>query len=59
MAGKFQPLSKKFWVKVDKRSGDQCWEWLGSKSTIEFNGGYGKMGLMIGFIVRKESWNHV
>ncbi|KKL94272.1 hypothetical protein LCGC14_1866390, partial [marine sediment metagenome] len=28
MAGKFQPLSKKFWRKVAKRSGNQCWEWL-------------------------------
>lgn len=47
MAGKVQSLSKKFWAKVDKRPGDQCWEWLASKATTEFNGGYGKMGLTL------------
>lgn len=26
------PLSERFWAKVDRRSIDECWPWLGSKS---------------------------
>ena len=59
MAGKFQPLSKKFWRKVAKRSGNQCWEWLASKATTEFNGGYGKMTMLIGGKYRTKQATHV
>ena len=32
-----QPAENRFWVKVDKRSDDECWEWIGCRS----NKGYG------------------
>ena len=35
-----QSLEERFWAKVDKRSPDECWEWLASK----FCTGYGAIG---------------
>jgi hypothetical protein len=34
-----QPLEKRFWEKVNRKSKNECWEWRGSK----LNSGYGKM----------------
>jgi hypothetical protein len=33
----FRPLSDRFWVKVDKRGPDECWEWIGHRN----KNGYG------------------
>ena len=33
------PLSERFWSKVDRRSADECWPWLGSKAAS----GHGKI----------------
>jgi hypothetical protein len=37
-AGQSTTLAARFWSKVDRRSDDECWPWLGSKSE-----GYGTM----------------
>lgn len=34
-----RPLAERFWPKVDQRSGDECWPWLGSLGTK----GYGQI----------------
>ncbi len=33
------PLAVRFWAKVEKKSADECWPWLGAK----LNRGYGKL----------------
>jgi hypothetical protein len=33
-----KPLSERFWVKVDKRGPDECWQWIG----IRNEDGYGR-----------------
>jgi len=30
-----RPLAERFWEKVDRRTSDECWPWLGSKSSYE------------------------
>ncbi|BAO82900.1 external origin protein [Serpentinimonas maccroryi] len=35
-----RPLSERFWKKVEKRSPDECWPWIGSIDTR----GYGNIG---------------
>lgn len=35
------PVELRFWLKVDKRSEDECWNWMGSKLKY----GYGFMGI--------------
>ena len=41
-------LSERFWSKVDKRGPDECWEWMGARSTK----GYGN------FYVGAGRWSH-
>ncbi|MCK5615059.1 HNH endonuclease [Candidatus Pacearchaeota archaeon] len=31
--GTIDEITKRFWTKVDKRSEDECWKWLGNKTT--------------------------
>ena len=40
-------LEERFWPKVDKRSPDECWEWLGwtTPERPGSRGGYGYIGL--------------
>lgn len=37
------PLADRFWSKVDRRSTDECWAWLGSKT----DRGYGLLGFFV------------
>ena len=36
--GRSVPLENRFWIKVDKRGPDECWNWQGSF----FRNGYGQ-----------------
>lgn len=38
--GKRQDLAVRFWKKVDRRSGDECWEWTGTRHK-----GYGRINV--------------
>jgi hypothetical protein len=47
------PIEIRFWKKVDKKSDDECWEWVGAKNKQ----GYGKIGYFGGFIAtHRYSW---
>jgi len=35
------PLEERFWMRVDKRSNDECWEWTGQR----LSSGYGRISL--------------
>ena len=37
---KIRPVADRFWSKVDRREPDECWPWLGARTTK----GYGKLG---------------
>ncbi len=37
-------LEERFWAKVDKRASDECWPWLGAKSTCTPGFQYGSIG---------------
>lgn len=51
--GRNPPLVDRFWKRVDKREGDECWNWTGHSA----KGGYGVIG--IGkkyFLAHRISW---
>ena len=39
-----EPLTRRFWAKVDKRGPDECWEWTARRSAF----GYGRVSAAFG-----------